>query len=71
MALSKAIEYDNTKFDEGRMSGSTIARNITDGFIRDNQSNLTCDIPEIELKAINPYEDFNSSIKFSAKNPNY
>ncbi len=63
-ALSKAIDYDNTKFDEGRMSGSIIVKNITDGFIKDNQSNLTCDIPEIEFK------DVNSPISFSAKTPN-
>jgi bifunctional ADP-heptose synthase (sugar kinase/adenylyltransferase) len=43
-ALLKAIEYDNTKYREDRFSGSVIAKKIQDGFVLDNQSDLTCDI---------------------------
>ena len=43
-ALSKAIEYDNTKFRKDRFSGSVNAKKIEEAYILQNQSNLTCDL---------------------------
>ncbi len=44
LALDKALKYDQTKYDAGRHSGSVIERMIRNGYMIDNQADLSCDI---------------------------